>query len=571
MNALYSNSDQRGLPRVVDGPDANTTETIDAGAVEVVPAVEFIPPQIATENAGVPVVVPFRVSNLRLTPYDSIVAASSNQAVVSDANLAIGGTGDSRTLTITIDPNHHGTTTITIAATAQIPNLNYDPPTTGPVTGTSSFVLTVMARAMLTGADAGGGPHVRRFTASDGSAPVSGALDSFFGFDAAFPGGVRVASGDVNGDGQPDYITAAGPGGGPQVNVFDGASGGFLRAFFAFEGTFTGGVFVAAGDVDGDGFADIIAGSGPGRTGEIRVFSGLTGGLLRDFFVFSSAFTGGVRVAAGDLNGDGRADLVAATGPGPPAEVRVLNPDDGSTLRAFMPYGPFPGGVWIASADVTGDGFADIVTGAGEGGGPHVMVVDGVTGIPTLGLFAFEPTFAGGVRVAAGDVTGDGKADLIVGSGPGRTAMVRVFDGATAALLSETTPYGAFPAGLFVATAVPVNRMAVNPPAPGVPIQGPFTVAGWGMIDNPFSSGISAIHVWAVPVTGGDPSFMGLATLGDWRPDVAAFYGAQYDHSGFHLDAPALPPGIYDLALFAQSSLTGTFQIIRVVRITVIP
>jgi hypothetical protein len=426
-------------------------------------------------------------------------------------------------------------------------------------------------RTVLTGADAGGGPHVRRFSALDGSTPLTGALNSFFAFDPSFAGGVRVATGDINGDGEPDYITAKGPGTIPEVRVFDGATGTLLWSFMPYEIEFRGGVFVAAGDVDGDGFADVITGSGAGRSGEVKVFSGRDGSVLRDMFVFARAFTGGISVAAGDVNGDGRADLVVGSGPGMPAQVRVLNANDGSTLRAFMPYGVFFGGVWVAAGDVTGDGFADIVTGAGAGGGPHVLVVNGVTGAVALGFFAFDPAFTGGARVAAGDVNGDGRADVIVGSGAGRTSAVRVFDGATAAMVSETEPYGPYSAGVFVATAVPQHRMAVNPPAPAAVIHGPFTVAGWAFVDPSTTAGIAAIHVWAVPVTPAVPTFLGLATLGDTRPDVAALYGAQYVHAGFHLDAAALPPGDYYIAVFAQGSVTGTFQIVRVARVTITP
>jgi FG-GAP repeat len=175
------------------------------------------------------------------------------------------------------------------------------------------------------------------------------------------------------------------------------------------------------------------------------------------------------------------------------------------------------------------------------------------------------------VRVAAGDVTGDGRADVIAGAGPGRTAAVRVFDGATMALLSETEPYGPYPAGLFVATNVPLNRMAVNPPAPGAAISGPFAVAGWAFEENASDAGIDAIHVWAFPIAGGPAQFLGVATIGIERPDVAALFGPKYLHSGFSMVAPALPAGTYDVLVFAHSSVSGTFNMLRIVRIVVTP
>src|SRR5256885_837777 len=75
---------------------------------------------------------------------------------------------------------------------------------------------------------------------------------------ATFMGGVRVAVGDVNGDGTVDVLTAAGPGGGPHAKVYDGKSGTELYSFYAFDPKFTGGVYIAAGDIDGDGKADIV-------------------------------------------------------------------------------------------------------------------------------------------------------------------------------------------------------------------------------------------------------------------------------------------------------------------------
>src|SRR5262249_12919407 len=168
----------------------------------------------------------------------------------------------------------------------------------------ASQTVTITARntdILAVGADAGGVPQVRVYDATTGALKFD-----FLAYDAGFTGGVRVAVGDVNGDGIPDVITGAGPGGGSHVKVFDGQSGALIRSFLAYPG-FTGAVSVAAGDVNGDGFADLITGAS--ANGHVKVFDGATGALIRSFLAYPG-FTGGVTVAAGDVNGDGFADLI---------------------------------------------------------------------------------------------------------------------------------------------------------------------------------------------------------------------------------------------------------------------
>src|SRR5262249_55478214 len=146
-----------------------------------------------------------------------------------------------------------------------------------------------------------------------------------YAYDSAFRGGVRTAVGDVNGDGVDDVITAAGPGGGPHVRVFDGGNGDLISEWFAYSGGFVGRVFVAVGGACGDGRADVITVAGPGGGPHVRVFDGETGTEEQSFFAYESSQRGGVTVAAADVNGDGRTDIVTGAGFGGGPRVRVLD------------------------------------------------------------------------------------------------------------------------------------------------------------------------------------------------------------------------------------------------------
>jgi large repetitive protein len=248
-------------------------------------------------------------------------------------------------------------------------------------------------------------------------------------YDPLFLGGVHVALGDVDGDGTADIVTGAGPGGGPHVRVFSGVDLSELASFFAFDPAFVGGVTVAAGDIDGDGRADIITGAGTGSP-HVRVFSGADLSELASFFAYDTEFGGGVNVAAGDVDGDGLADIITGAGIGGGPDVKAFSGADLSELASFFAFDPaFAGGVSVAAGDLDGDGFADIIAGAGPGGGPDVRIVSGADLSELTSFFAYDPAFGGGVNVATGDLNGDGRTDLITGAGPGGGPHVRIFSG----------------------------------------------------------------------------------------------------------------------------------------------
>jgi hypothetical protein len=293
---------------------------------------------------------------------------------------------------------------------------------------------------ILVGADAGATPRVR------GIDPASGqAAFEFDAFARTFRGGVRVARGDVNADGTPDIIAAAGAGGGPHVKVFDGSTfqllPGAIGSFFAYSPVFNGGVFVAAGDVNGDGFADVITGPGAGGGPHVRVFSGVDGSVLSLYYAYSPGFLGGVSVAGGDVNGDGLADVITGAGPGGGPHVRVFSPGTGAFLSEYFAYpANFGGGVFVSAGDVNGDGMAEVITGTGPGGGPIVRVLNGLTGEAVTDFSAYPSSFSPpvftadtranfGVRVTALDLNGDGIPEIIATPGAGATPQGRVFEG----------------------------------------------------------------------------------------------------------------------------------------------
>lgn len=298
---------------------------------------------------------------------------------------------------------------------------------------------------LVTGADAGGGPDVKVFDAATGALKFE-----FFAYDPRFTGGVRVAVGDVNGDGVPDIITAPGPGGGPDIHVYDGRIGSLFERFFAFAPAFIGGSYVAAGDVNSDGHADIIIGADQGGGPDVSVYSGVNGSQLMSFFAYDPRFTGGVRVAAGDVDGDGRVEIITGAGPGGGPDVSIFRGSDGVRLRSFFAFEPrLAGGIFVA-ADVTGHGHAAIV--AGSGTSSAVAVLDGSTGALLESLQAADPAFSGGVRPAAADRNGDGRADIITTTGPGGAPDIHSTDGVTLQQIDDFFAYSPlFRGGLFVA------------------------------------------------------------------------------------------------------------------------
>ena len=150
-----------------------------------------------------------------------------------------------------------------------------------------------MACTRITHSATSEAPHVRVF-----SGVGNAVLFSFYAYTGGFSGGVFVAVGDVNGDGRIDIITGAGSGGAPQVERFEFTTGNAVQtmSFNAYSDGFSGGVSVGVGDTNADGRPDIITGAGPGGAPHVRSFDGITDAVFESFSAFEDEFTRGVFV-----------------------------------------------------------------------------------------------------------------------------------------------------------------------------------------------------------------------------------------------------------------------------------
>jgi len=264
---------------------------------------------------------------------------------------------------------------------------------------------------------------------------------------AGYTGVIRSVVGDFNGDGTQDYAFATGAGTAGTVRVFDGKTGADLVGRTTVLDGFTGGLFLAAGDVDRDGRDELAVSADAGGGTRVVLFRVGQGGLTTaaDFLAFGDiSFRGGSRVAMADINRDGADELVVGAGIGGGPRVAVY---DGASLAAgkadrlvpdfFALDASLRSGVYVAAADVDGDGSADVIYSTGNTGGPRVRIVSGavvmanpgadMAALPALAdFFTWDQNDRSGIRVAAKDVDGDGRAELIVGSGNKNQAAVRV-------------------------------------------------------------------------------------------------------------------------------------------------
>ncbi|MCZ2340545.1 MAG: Ig-like domain repeat protein, partial [Bacteroidales bacterium] len=387
----------------------------------------------------------------------------------ADANGNVLGTADldeNGVATLTLSDLLPGTTSVTASYAAADGDTFFQPSESDAVDVT---ITTPFPQGSSFGAGAGGGQAILQ----DNTGAV---LQTVTPFGADFTGGVRVATADFNGDGTPDIVVGNGPGVASKVVVIDGKSGETLFEVAPFEASFTGGVFVAAGDINKDGVPELVITPDQGGGPRVQVYDGgAQFTKIADFYgITDPDFRGGARAAVADIDGDGFGDLIVSAGFEGGPRVAVWN---GTTIAEdstpeklisdiFVFEDTLRNGAFVTGADIDGDGKAELIAGAGPGGGPRIVAFNGadlLNGQQTLvaNFFAGNPDNRNGVPVGVVDYNGDGEPDLLTGTGeplPGTmggesTATIYAASGlsdATPTPLDSLEPFPGFTGGVFV-------------------------------------------------------------------------------------------------------------------------
>jgi len=258
----------------------------------------------------------------------------------------------------------------------------------------------------------------------------------WFAYAQAFKGGVNLAAADFNQDGLREIVTAPGTGGGPHVKIFS-QQGELLRQFFAYDKSFNGGVSVAAGNVDADGQAEIVTAPQAKLKPLIKIFD-TNNKIKKEFLAFDAKYQGGVSLALSDLNADGQAEIVASQlglpdiakswqAGGSQSLVRIFDAQ-GKLIKEFKAYsGALKGGLKVRSANLYLDPRTELAVWPASGAALNLKMFSPTGGLLTEWPLAY-PQSQAGWELTLGDMDNDQQADFILGQVVDQAAQIEIFD-----------------------------------------------------------------------------------------------------------------------------------------------
>jgi hypothetical protein len=176
----------------------------------------------------------------------------------------------------------------------------------------------------------------------------------------------------------------------------------------------------------------------------IRVFNGRTGlaeaGPFGRLMVFPQSMRSGVYVSAGDLDGDGRAEIVVGTDAGPICEARIYSGATGRLMRSTKPFAGFRGGALVAIGDTNGDGLCEVIVSQASGAATITKAFSQLTGRQLWSISVAASISRSPGILAVGDWDADGRDDVMVNRGRGQAVLISGKDRA----INETINIGAY-------------------------------------------------------------------------------------------------------------------------------
>ncbi|MFA6534251.1 MAG: S8 family serine peptidase [Patescibacteria group bacterium] len=240
--------------------------------------------------------------------------------------------------------------------------------------------------------------------------------NKFLAYETDWRGGVNLALGDFNQDGKKEIVTAPGAGHEPAVRIFS-QTGTPLTEFLAYDATYRGGVKVAVKDIDADGQAEIVTAPQTAGKEAVKIFT-QKGEVKYQIKINSKNFVGGVNLALGDLDLDGKAEIVLSSAKGGAGAVQIWT-YQGKLMRQFsVADKKFTGGLSLAVGDIDGDSRPEIITAPESGAEPRVKIFN-QEGKLKKDFLVGEKAYLGGLTLATGDYNGDGWLDLAASQASG--------------------------------------------------------------------------------------------------------------------------------------------------------